>query len=283
MANNVTLPRISFLSLLIQSTRLYKRNFGNYLFLAIISYLPFLIIEAMSSADILVLIDFFHGNFLDLIVFLTLPTLAKEQRIYPFATLQIFTQNFFLYSILLSFIQLGILFFIPSMLPNIGSILIGVILYIFILFPGFFLVITQLTGWLKIKSCLSASILLVRGNFMVTFANFMLITIFVTVPVLFYSVWYLSNHSDLIQYTTQLQLMENPDIMVGKELIELVQKIIGEQSFRWGRFAVHILFQPLKSLFLAFLIIGLADYTSTKLFDNYLGRESNTELQEKPS
>ena len=71
---NLTFP-INFWGLMIRSIQIYRHTFLNYLTLAVITYLPFLIFDQFSRFDLLDIVEFFHGNFLDVIVFLTLPTL----------------------------------------------------------------------------------------------------------------------------------------------------------------------------------------------------------------
>ncbi len=289
MDHNIIKPpaplRISFVGIFIRSTRAYKTNFINYFLIALASYFPFLIFELVSSVDILNLIDFFHGNFLDIIIFLTLPTLVKNHRVFPITTLQLFTQNFFLHAVLLTFIQFGVIFLSISLMiqVSIGAVLIGIVPYIFILFAGFFLVLNNSTHWIKINHCLLQSIQVVKGNFMTVFSNFVLITIFVITPVIFYSMWYLSSHNELIKYISMLQMANGQDFEIGQELITIVQEIVNEETFRWGRLSIHIILQPLKSLFLSFLFIEIMNHLSPKIIDRYLGLDNEVNPQETQS
>ena len=91
---NLTFP-INFWGLMIRSIQIYRHTFLNYLTLAVITYLPFLIFDQFSRFDLLDIVEFFHGNFLDVIVFLTLPTLLIEKKVFPISTIQLFFQRFF--------------------------------------------------------------------------------------------------------------------------------------------------------------------------------------------
>ncbi|PCI24972.1 MAG: hypothetical protein COB67_11080 [SAR324 cluster bacterium] len=264
---------IPFWKLLGVSIRTYQAHFLNYFILGAITYIPFLIIDAFSTMDLMDLMDFFHGNFLDILVFLTLPTLVLKKRVFPFATLQLFSQNFFASAVIISFIQLGTLFFFLMFFAqlNFGLILLGTLPYIFLLFAGFYLILHNDQKLISITKNIQQSIQTVKSHFSLVFWNFLNITILLIAPVFFFSMWYLSNHTELLQFTHEIQAGKQQDLLMGQRLMDLLQSIVLEPGFRWGRVGIHLLLRPIKALFLAYLFVEIMKRIAPGMIFNFLG------------
>ena len=269
----------SFNSILIKSTRIYAKSFVNYLLIAFITYLPFLILIELSKLDIMDMVEFFHGNFLDIVIFLTLPTLFIEKKVLPLATISLFVQRFFASAVIISFVQLGTLLFFITFFARIslGAILVGIIPYIFLLFAGFFLIMENAPRLISIRLNLIHSIKLVRGQFFSIFWNFISITILVFLPLFFFSLWYIGGHQEMIVVREGLSQNPEADSMIVQNFLTLVQSIVQENGFKWSRIGIHILFRPLKSLFLTMLFLGIIQRVSPNTIVNFLGINSNSE------
>ncbi|MBT3226949.1 MAG: hypothetical protein HN580_23265 [Deltaproteobacteria bacterium] len=267
----------SFNGILIKSIRIYAGSFINYLLLAFITYLPFLILIEFSKLDIMDMVEFFHGNFLDIVIFLTLPTLFIDRKVLPLATISLFVQRFFASAVVISFVQLGTLLFFITFFARIslGAILVGIIPYIFLLFAGFFLIMENAPRLISIRLNLFHSIKLVRGQFFSIFWNFISITILVFLPLFFFSLWYLGSHQEMIVIREGLGNNPEADSMVVQNFLTLVQDIVQENGFKWSRIGIHILFRPLKSLFLTMLFLSIIQRVSPNTIVNFLSNTSN--------
>lgn len=267
----------NFNSILITSIRTYIESFINYLLLASITYLPFVILMEFSEADIMDIVEFFHGNFLDIIIFLTLPTLFIDRNVYPMATISLFVQRFFASAVVISFIQLGTLLFFITFFAQIslGAILIGTIPYIFLLFAGFFLIMENAPRLISVRMNLFFSAKLVKGQFFSIFWNFISITMLVFIPLFFFSLWYLGSHQEMILIRKSLGDNPEADSMIVQRFLTSVQNIVREDGFKWSRIGIHILFRPLKSLFLAFLFLGIIQRISPNTVTSFLSGKAN--------
>ncbi|MCP4753453.1 MAG: hypothetical protein GY866_21395 [Proteobacteria bacterium] len=270
---------VRFWGIMIKSLQVYKSSFFNYLLLAILTYIPFLLIDSFSKIDTLDIIEFFHGNFLDIVIFLTLPTLFLEKRVLPIATIVLFMHRFFASAVVISFIQLGTLLFFITFFAQIslGVIIIGIIPYIFLLFAGFFLIMENSPKMISVRYNLSNSIRLVRNQFFSIFWNYINVTIFMILPLFLFSVWYLGRHPELIVFAESLKNSSGNDIISGQKLLNLIQNIVQESGFKWSRIGIHLIFRPLKSLFLCFLFLGIIQEISPKTITRFLGGDIDEE------
>ncbi len=268
---------VRFRDIIAKSIAFYKSAFFNYLWLATITYLPFLFLDWFSRLDLLDLVEFFHGNFLDTIVFLTLPTVFIYRKVFPFATVKLFVQRFFASAVIISFVQLGFFLFVMLFVDRIswGAIIIGMIPYIFLLFAGFFLVLENSSKLISVRFNLLNSIKLVRNRFFTIFMIYLNISLLLMVPLFLFSVWYLERHPQLADFSASLTDDPKANIVLTEELLYLLQNIMKEPSFRLGRIVVHILFRPVKSLFISFLFLGIIQQISPATIHRYLGFTSN--------
>jgi len=267
-----------FNRVLSRSFQTYLSFFLSYFILAAITYLPFLIITEVSSLDLMDLVEFFHGNFLDIIVFLTLPTLITNSQVYPLATISLFMQRFFASAVIISFVQFGTLLFFITFLAqiSIAAIMIGVIPYVFLLFAGFFLIMENAEKLIAVRTNLIKSISLVRGQFFPIFLNYMGITLLVILPLMAFSLWYLSTNPGVMAFRESLDKSSEIDNVAFRQFFIQVADSVQADSFRWTRIGIHVLFRPIKSLFLAYLFLGIIQRVSPHTVLNYLG-------QDKPS
>jgi len=235
--------------------------------------LPFLIFDKFSRFDLLDIVEFFHGNFLDVIVFLTLPTLLIEKKVFPISTIQLFFQRFFASAVIISFVQLGILLFFTTFFAQIslGTIIIGIIPYIFLLFAGFFLIMENSHQLISVRRNLVNSVKLVKNQFFSIFWNYLNITILLIVPLFIFSLWYLGRHTELIQFVATINDGQTPDTLKGQKLLTLIQSIVQEPGFKWSRISIHILLRPIKSLFLSLLFLGLLQPVKPNDIKSFLG------------
>jgi hypothetical protein len=268
---------------------LYRTYFLSVISLSTLVYLPFLLLEPFTDdPQFVVFVETLHGCFLDIIIFLTLPTIFIHKKIFPIATLQIFFQRFFASSVIISVAQffalivIGIMVFmklaisilaigtqtvggIPFLiifLPiSIAILIIGFIPYIKLIFSGFFLILGNETKLIDVKRNLISSIQLLKTSlFPVLFAIFK-ITILISIPVFIFMNWYLMSHPDV---TTLIKSFDTPQAAMGEKMIEtqldmmnIVFKILEEPKFAIGRIIIHCLVRPIKSIFLCILFLSL--------------------------
>ena len=276
---------VFFWSIIIKIIIFYKNSFFSYVLLAVITYVPFLLINEFSQLDFFDLIEFFHGNFLDIIIFLTLPTIYINNKVFPFATIQLFFQKFFASAVLISFVQLGTLLFFMTFFVQIslGALLIGIIPYIFLLFAGFFLIMENSPQLISVRNNLVNSIKLVRKQFFIIFVNYLLVTVLTLLPLCFFSLWYMGNHPDIGPLFSALSQNPESDLVVWRELVNTLQSTIQETGFKWGRVGIHVVFRPIKSLFLSFLFLGIIHKVTPGAISTFLGQgisEDNPSMSE---
>lgn len=271
-SNNPNFP-IHFWRIIIKSFRTYLNSFSSYLLLAILTYIPFVVFDQFSKLDLLDIIEFFHGNFLDIVIFLTLPTLFTHKKVFPFATITLFMQRFFTSAVIISFVQLGTLLFFMMFFAQIslGVIIVGIIPYILLLFAGFFLIMENSAKLVSIKYNLINSIKLVKSQFFSIFWNYINITILMIIPLFLFSVWYLGQHSGLAIFAESVGKNAAVQPATGEKLLMLIQDIVQESGFKWGRIGIHIIFRPIKSLFLSFLFLGIIQQFSPNSIRSFLG------------
>lgn len=269
----------NFGGILVRSFSIYRRAFINYLILAIITYLPFLLIVQISRFDILDIIEFFHGHFLDILVFLTLPTFFVDKRVLPLGTIQLFFQRFFASAVVLSIIQFSTLIISMTFFAQIslGAILIGLIPYIFLLFSGYFLIMENSQKLFSIKNNLLNSVKTVKTQFFAIFWNYLNITIFMFLPLFFFSLWYFGSHPDIRSLRDAINNSTGSDAMLGQRFLDVLQGISQEPGFLWSRIGIHVLFRPLKSIFLAILFLSILQRISPSSVNAYIGLSEETE------
>jgi hypothetical protein len=263
-----------FGGIILRSIRCYRDHFFSYLILAALTYLPFLLIIQLSQFDLTDLVEFFHGHFLDIIIFLTLPTLLGDQRVLPFATISLFLQRFFASAVALCFIQLGTLFLFITFFAQIGFgvILIAIIPYIFLLFAGFFLIMENSGQLFSLRTNLMDSIRLVRSRFFSVFWNYLNITILMFLPLFFFSLWYFGRHPEMLIIRDGFKSAVENDLLLAQRFIETIQQIVQEAGFKWSRASLHVIFRPLKSLFLCFLFLGILQSRSPHRILGFFGQ-----------
>lgn len=268
---------------------LYRTYFLSVISLSALVYLPFLLLEPFTDdPQFVVFVETLHGSFLDIIIFLTLPTIFIHKKIFPIATLQIFFQRFFASSVIISMAQffalivIGIMVFmklaisilaigtqavggIPFLiifLPiSIAILIIGFIPYIKLIFSGFFLILRNEAKLIDVKRNLISSIQLLKTSlFPVLFAIFK-ITILISIPVFIFMNWYLMSHPDV---TALIKSFDTTQSVVGEKMIEtqldmmnIVFKILQEPKFAIGRIIIHCLVRPIKSIFLCMIFLSL--------------------------
>ncbi len=98
-------------------------------------------------------------------------------------------------------------------------------------------------------------------------------------PLFFFSAWYLSNHPEFVAIAGSLKSPPENDIIMGEKLINILQTIIQESEFKWSRIAIHVLFRPIKSLFLSFLFLGIINQISPNIIHGFLGIQDPVEKE----
>lgn len=251
----------------------YKDSFLNYLVLTAITFLPFVIVERFSALNISDFTESLHGHFLDILIFLTFPTVFMKGKVFPFATIQLFFQRFFASAVLISFAQLGTLLFFVTFFAqiSIGAVLVGMIPYIFLLFAGMFLIMENADRVISVRSNLINSMRLVKNRFFPIFWYFLIITLLTMLPLFAFSVWFLGNHPQFVIFVESLANSSEVDPILGQNLINLVQSIINEPFFIWGRAGIHVLFRPIKSIFICYLFIGIMNQLNPGAIRRFLG------------
>lgn len=277
-----------FGGILIKSLQTYAGSFLNYGLLSVLTFLPFLILIEISRLDLMDMVEFFHGNFLDIIIFLSLPTLFMHGRVYPFATISLFMQRFFASAVIISFVQLGtLLFFILFFVQiSVMLMLVGFIPYLFLLFAGFFLILENSEKLISVKTNLLNSLRIVRTQFFLVFTNYALISILVMlIPLFIFTLWYLGNHPDMTDLSNlNSRITENPEaeVVVLQDAFARIQSIIQEDRYVWVRMGIHVVLRPIKSLFLAFLFLSIIQRLSPDTVKGFL-RFSDDDNQDPES
>ena len=263
-----------FWALTAKSVASYKNFFLSYLFLAVVAYVPFFIIGSFSGPEMQDIFEFFHGGFLDIIIFLTLPTIRQQNQVYPFATIQLFFQRFFASAVIIILVQLGVLLYFARSFAavSISAIIIGLVPYVFLLFAGFYLIMENSRKMISIKSNMISSIKIVKKQFFTIFWSYINITIICILPLFLFTIYYLGNHPEITAFAETLDATSRQsDVQSGQKLLEILQLIAGENGFKWSRITIHIVLRPIKSLFLSFLFLGALYRTSPDLVNSFLG------------
>jgi len=206
-----------------------------------------------------------------------------EKKVFPISTIQLFIQRFFASAVIISFVQLGILLFFTTFFAQIslGTIIIGIIPYIFLLFAGFFLIMENSSKLISVRKNLISSIGLVKNQFFSIFWNYLNITIIIVIPLFLFSILYLGRHPELVQFVELLQENQTTDSLAGQNLLSIIQNIVQEPGFKWSRITIHVLLRPIKSLFLSLLFLGLLQQIKPDDIKSFLGvREEDTSISE---
>ncbi|MBT4286658.1 MAG: hypothetical protein HOD92_04915 [Deltaproteobacteria bacterium] len=280
---------IKFKTIFKKTFLLYRSHFLSVISLSALAYLPFLLLEPFTDdPQFVVFVETLHGCFLDVIIFLTLPTIFIHKKIFPIATLQIFFQRFFASSVIISVVQffalivIGIMIFmklaisvlaigtqaaggIPFLIIfipiSIAILVVGFIPYIKLIFSGFFLILGNETKLIDVKRNLLSSIQLLKTSLFPVLIAIFKITILISIPVFIFMNWYLMNHPEVTalikSFDTQQPAMGEKMIETQLEMINIVFKILQEPNFAIGRILIHCLVRPIKSIFLCILFLSL--------------------------
>lgn len=270
ISENFDFP-INFWKIILRGARLYKEAFAGYFVLTVLTYLPFLVFDYFSPVDVLDLIDFIHGHFLDIIIFITLPTVYLQHKVFPFATLSLF-QRFFTSAVVISLIQFGVLWIFIGFFASIslGLFIVGMIPYIFLIFAGFYLILDSEIKLFNVIGPIINSFTMVRGGFFPIFWSFLNISILISAPLFLFSLVYLTNHADWVAFFAPIAEDSPAEATYIVELLRIVQNIMQEPPYKIGRISIHILFRPLKSLFLCFLFLGILSRISPEIIQAFL-------------
>lgn len=276
-----------FKSLLPQSIKFFQYAFLSYFTISVLAFLPFVAFNLFSHSNFLEIEEFIHGVFVDILVFLTFPTLFSEKKVYPIATIQLFLQRFFASSVLIGLLQMGVLFLFLSFFAQIsfGLILVGVIPYLFTIFAGFFLIFENSAGLIDVNKNVLRSAQLVKQFFIPVFQNFLMISLIIILPMFLFSIWFISNNEELAAIIRGAE-QGAAATRNGVEVLSLIQDLVQTASFQWGRVSIHILFRPLKSIFLSILFLSLVYKINPKGVISFLGlteQNVDTSLTEPPS
>lgn len=284
-SNQINTP-VQFWGILKKSISFYRCSFFSYLVISIVTFVPFIVLNQFTQSNFLEIEEFIHGVFIDILIFLTFPTLISEKKIYPFATIQMFLQRFFASSVLIGLVQMGVLFLFLSFFAQLsfGFILVGIIPYLFTIFAGFYLIFENSTRLIDVNKNLLRSIQLVKQFFMAVFQNFLMISLIIMIPMFIFSVWFITNHTEVAALLQGAK--QGATAGAGVEVFSLIQEVIQTASFQWGRISIHLLFRPLKSIFLAVLFFSLVSKIDPVGVASFLGFSENnidTDLNETPS
>lgn len=282
-ATDLNFP-VFFWGILGKSISFFRKSFLNFIILSILSFIPFLIVDLFSASYAIDLIEFFHGNFLDIIIFLTLPTIYLQNRVFPVATLQLFFQRFFASAVVISFIQFGTLTLFTLVFAQISFaiILIGMIPYIYLLFAGFFLIMENSPKLISVKANLINSINLVRSRFFVFFVHYFFITFITSLPFVLFFMWYMVELPEFAAFEQTFRTNPENTAALSQSLATLLESF-NQPGFKWGRITIHVLFRPIKSLFLCFLFLGVLHRFNPEVVLSFLGFEKSEEEEEEKS
>ena len=255
------------------SIRIFRSSIFGYLLLSLMVYLPLLLMKQLGRPEFASLIELIHGSFLDMLVFLTLPTLIIYKKVYPIGTIRIFLQRFFASAVILALLQLS--------LNYIGGL--GFLFSIFILFSGCFLVIENSPKIVNIKSCLMQSFTIVRKYFFQVIWNFLAITIIITVPASLFALWYFYGHREFWETIHALDSVQEHNTVTVRQLLETSLELAQEPKFLLGRVVLHIVFRPLKSIFMAVLFISIMQLVDPTRIGNFLSIRSRNASTASPT
>jgi len=259
-----------FGEIFINSLKCYKQFFAAYVTLSFLSFLPFILINLIAPVRLLDVFEVIHGNILDIIIFLTLPTLFIDKKVFPLATLSVF-KGFIAAALLISLLQFAtLLFFVIFFIQiNIALVFFGFIPYVFLIFSGYFLILNNIPNILNAGRTLMQSLRLVGQSFLPVILGVLNISLVMLLPISIFSFWYFGNHPDMAQFSVPDGFDTTNDARITENFFQTFQIIAQEDPFQAGRIGIHILFRPLKSLFLAFLFLGILHAISPKVLQGY--------------
>ncbi len=263
-----------------KSLRFFGRSFVSFLLLSVVTFIPFLAFEALSEPYLLDLIEFFHGNFLDIIIFLTLPTIYLQGKVFPLPTLVLFFQRFFASVVVISCIQFSslALFALFFKQVSIGIILVSMIPYIYLIFTGFFLIIENSPQLISVRNNLIDSIKLARTRFFSVFAHYFLITTVTALPFVVFFLWYVAGQPEFSAFEEVFRTQPENSTLLSEKLLGLLETF-NRPEFKWPRIGIHIVTRPIKSLFLSFLFLGILFRLNPQIVKSFLGFD-NPEIEE---
>lgn len=300
---------LKFKDIFKKTVQLYRKYFINIISLSLLVYLPFLLLEPLTDdPQFIVFVETFHGSFLDIIIFLTLPTIYIHKKIFPIATLQIFFQRFFASAVIISMLQffmliiIGIMIFmklaisvivlgmqstsgIPFLiifLPfSIAILIIGFIPFINVIFAGFFLILGNESKLIDIKRNLISSIQLAKTSLIQILVAVFKVTIVISIPILIFMNWYLITHPDIAPLIKSVSVEQQPSgdemMAIQVQLFDTVFKIFQEPEFTWGRILIHCLVRPFKSVFLCIMFLSLMMRFKPEFIKSYFSIETPEE------
>ncbi len=271
---------VSFWGNVTKSLQFYVRHFINILVVSIVTFIPFLLLVTFSSKA-LPLIEFFHGSFLDLIVLLMLPTIYLHGRVFPLATIQLFLQRFFASAVAISCIQFAVMIF-PMFFGQASGFLfvIGMIPYFYLLFAGFFLIIENSEQLISIKNNIINSFRIVKSRFFIVFVHFFVISLIISLPISLYLLFFAIGQPEFKSLVDVMQKQPENTELFKQHYSGLIDSVTSH-DFLWTSLVCHVIFRPIKSLFLSFLFLGILFKLNPQTVKSYLGIPEPDESQEE--
>lgn len=278
-------PPMRFWPLLGRAFGLYKANLLNLFLLGFLSYLPFWVLDLTADLDMSDPVELIHGFLLDILVCLALPTLLNHGRIYPFATLRIF-QDYFAAAVLVVLSQVFLLFVLMLFFSGLGLpfVMFALMPFVLVLFVGHFMLVNGKPAIRELGQNIADSFQLVKNSFASVFFGYLNISLLMILPILLFSFYYLTTHPQIEKLITQMeqesQLEQESQGETLLNLVESLKVVVGETSYKIGRLTLHLLFRPLKSLFLALLFAQLLERFNPKAHQRFFGLAEPPESQE---
>ncbi len=266
-----------FFKMFEKSVRIYFHSLLNYIIISFLVYSPLLLFEITGQPQLVTFFEMFHSSFVDILVFLTLPTLLVYNTVMPLRTIQIFLQRFFASAVVITIIQLFVYSF--------GSFffgIIGLIPYVFIIFAGFFLVIENSSATFNVKRSLSQSLLLSRTVLLPIIWNLVLVSVLLSLPIVVFVFWHLSGNQELWEayQASEAVLLANQEhswewmAKTAESTRSVFLQLFKEPEFRVGWAFLHILIRPLKAIFIAVMFIALMQRLDPVRIKKYLSIHS---------
>jgi len=274
-----------FWPLLVRAFGLYKANLLNFFLLGFLSYLPFWLLDLAADLDLSDPVELIHGFLLDILVCLALPTLLNHGRIYPFATLKIF-QDYFASAVLVVLSQVFLLFVLMLFFSGLGLpfVMFALMPFVLVLFVGHFALVNGKPAIRELGQNLVDSFQLVKSSFSTVFFGYLNISLLMILPIMLFSLYYLGTHPQIeklitqVEQESQLEQSGQNEALLG--LVESLKIVVGETGYQTGRLALHLLFRPLKSLFLALLFAQLLERLNPKAHQRFFGLAEPLDPQE---
>ena len=278
-------PPMRFWPLLVRAFGLYKANLLNFFLLGFLSYLPFWLLDLAADLDLSDPVELIHGFLLDILVCLALPTLVNHGRIYPFATLKIF-QDYFASAVLVVLSQVFLLFVLMLFFSGLGLpfVMFALMPFVLVLFVGHFALVNGKPAIRELGQNLVDSFQLVKSSFSTVFFGYLNISLLMILPIMLFSLYYLGTHPQIeklitqVEQESQLEQSGQNEALLG--LVESLKIVVGETGYQTGRLALHLLFRPLKSLFLALLFAQLLERLNPKAHQRFFGLAEPLDPQE---